>query len=67
MKQHEKLRMLREEGFTFVRGVRHGSMYRNAFGDVMILARPGSKDTRADKNWAQEIKRIKRKREMATV
>jgi hypothetical protein len=61
MKQHEKKRLLNEEGFLPVRMARHGVLYQNANGDRILLPRPGTKDPNADKNWLQSLRRIKKK------
>ena len=58
MKYHEKKKLLTASGFSFLRTARHGSIFIDEDGNRIMLPRPGSKDPRADRNFAAELSRL---------
>jgi hypothetical protein len=62
MNSKQKKRFLCKSGFAFLRQARHGAIYADQEGNRIMLARPGTKDTRAEKNFVSQIERLIRSR-----
>jgi hypothetical protein len=58
-KYRDKIRLLREEGFVYVRRVRHGEMWVKDRKVIVVPRQTRSDDPRSTRNWMSAFRQIR--------